>query len=211
MLIKFTDVLRVVVSSANIYEVDWSELGQVIWFQDFPHNTENVSQSNDFSEVLTEFFDSCFNDTNKEMLIEHSKAKYIGFECPEELSEINFSTFIRGGINFSDYNFNSASVSLLPSINGQVPNERRNKYGIYRFADLISNCENLTINPTSEVIYQSTSYGNLSKSYLDKFIDTLTNTTNEFGEAACSEEERPTLKLIYPTQEYINLVQEERK
>ena len=57
MLLKFSDVLRVVVSSANLVEIDWYELGQVIWFQDFPKNEDSIPQTNDFLQVLTEFFD----------------------------------------------------------------------------------------------------------------------------------------------------------
>ncbi len=41
MLLEFDDRLRVVIPSANLYELDWEMLSQVIWFQDFyPKNTK---------------------------------------------------------------------------------------------------------------------------------------------------------------------------
>ena len=144
------------------------------------------------------------------MLVEHSKAEFIGFDCPEDFSQIDFSTLIRGDLKLSDYDFNSAAVSLIPSVNGRFSSEERDKYGIYRFANLISNCEALNIKPTSDIIYQATSYGNLSKSYLDKFIDTLSGNLDEMGEPLSEDAKRATLKLIYPTQEYVDKIMEER-
>jgi hypothetical protein len=35
ILYEFDDRLRVIVPSANLYELDWEMLSQVIWFQDF--------------------------------------------------------------------------------------------------------------------------------------------------------------------------------
>jgi hypothetical protein len=35
ILYEFEDRLRVIIPSANLYEHDWVELSQVIWFQDF--------------------------------------------------------------------------------------------------------------------------------------------------------------------------------
>lgn len=53
----------------------------------------------------------------------------------------------------------------------------------------------------SEIVYQCTSYGNLSKEYLNKFVDTLTGIVDDNGQSLPETTERPTLKLIYPTQE----------
>ncbi len=35
ILYEFDDRLRVIIPSANLYEHDWEQLSQVIWFQDF--------------------------------------------------------------------------------------------------------------------------------------------------------------------------------
>lgn len=137
MLLKFNDVLRVVVSSANLLEIDWLELGQVIWFQDFPKNINNESETNDFGSMLRSFLDSAFDDTHKEKLIELSKAQYSGFECPETIEDIGFSELIRGNLKLSEYNFNSAAVDLIPSVNGKIDIEKKDDYGVYRLASLL--------------------------------------------------------------------------
>ena len=35
MLLEFDDRLRVVVTSANLYKMDWEQISNVTWFQDF--------------------------------------------------------------------------------------------------------------------------------------------------------------------------------
>lgn len=35
MMLEFDDRLRIVISSSNLYEHDWHQMSQVIWFQDF--------------------------------------------------------------------------------------------------------------------------------------------------------------------------------
>ena len=54
MLIKFENFLRVVVTTSNLLEKDWEELGQLIWFQDFPYTVEPVECR--FKQDLMKFF-----------------------------------------------------------------------------------------------------------------------------------------------------------
>jgi len=138
MLIKFSDCLRVVVSSANLLEIDWKELGQVIWFQDFPKNDDATEQTNDFLETLSNFFNSSFNDDHKKVLQDNGAKPYCGFSVPENIEDINFNDMIRGDLDLTSYNYNSASVSLITSINGRIPYEDRHKHGLYRLAHLTS-------------------------------------------------------------------------
>lgn len=206
MLIKFADSLRVVISSANLIELDWQELGQVIWFQDFPLNTENEEQTNDFLETLSSFMELSYNDTHREALRGISGSRFFDKVLPEETSDIKFHHLLRGELNLSAYNYNSAAVDLISSVNGQILGKDKTKFGMYRLADLISKSE-YKPNANSEIIYQCTSYGNLSKDYLHKFVDTIVGNVDEHGEAA-AESVRPELKLIYPTQEYVDKVME---
>ena len=55
MLLEFDDKLRVVVSSANLYEHDWEHMSNVIWFQDFPKKSvlaDSTESSPEFQEYL---------------------------------------------------------------------------------------------------------------------------------------------------------------
>ena len=58
MLLKFDDRLRVVVTSANLYRVDWEMMSNVIWFQDFfTKDSEGSREKTDFEEYLTWFME----------------------------------------------------------------------------------------------------------------------------------------------------------
>lgn len=205
MFIQFEDSLRLVVSSANLYEIDWAQLGQVIWFQDFPRNLEGTPQTNDALEILIDFLGTCVDQDSKEMLQELSKAQYTGFECPENVEDITLNEFVRGGLKLEDYDFNSCAVKFVSSVNGQIPSTEKEKYGLFRFADLIKQ-NGLEIKESAEIVYQCTSYGNLSRGYLDKFVDTLSGTLSESGESNPDLTSRANLKLIYPTQEYVDRI-----
>ncbi|CAI2364989.1 unnamed protein product [Moneuplotes crassus] len=211
MFIRFENSLRLVISSANLYEVDWAQLGQVIWFQDFPRNVDDNAQENDTLEVLESFLESCVDEDSKEMLMDLSTKQYQEFECPTNIEDIKITHFVRGGLNLSDYDFNSCSVRFIPSINGQIKSDEKEKYGLYRFADLISQNESVNIKDTSKIIYQCTSYGNLKKEYLDKYVDTLTGMIDTDGLSLPEVTERPELKLIYPTQDYVDKIKEKNK
>jgi tyrosyl-DNA phosphodiesterase-1 len=89
MLLEFDTFLRVVISSANLSEVDWYLLSQVCWFQDFPLLTESETQDNcKFYKDLNEFITHIYN----------------------RMDPI---------IDIRKYNFTNASVSLVYSLNGR--------------------------------------------------------------------------------------------
>jgi len=53
-LIKFSNFLRVAVTSSNFMEMDWEELGQLIWFQDFQYTSDPIECK--FKTDLIKFF-----------------------------------------------------------------------------------------------------------------------------------------------------------
>ena len=55
ILIKFESFLRVVITTSNLLERDWEQLGQLVWFQDFPYTAEPIKSS--FKEDLKKFFE----------------------------------------------------------------------------------------------------------------------------------------------------------
>jgi len=89
-LLKFPACLRVVVTSANLLKHDWSEIGQTIWFQDFPAGFA----SGDFSTSLQSFTTE---------IIPNSQ-----FSLQQDLD-----------IDLTAYDFSVAKVALLASIPGR--------------------------------------------------------------------------------------------
>jgi len=52
-LLKFTNFLRVVIGSANLFESDWNNWNNIIWIKDFPQNPKNKQfQETSFSDYL---------------------------------------------------------------------------------------------------------------------------------------------------------------
>ena len=65
------------------------------------------------------------------------------FEVPPKINPDEFYKFkdlVRGDIELSEYNFNTAAVDIITSINGYVSMDDRLKYGMYRFGDLVNKC-----------------------------------------------------------------------
>ena len=68
MLFEFDDRLRVIIPSANLYELDWEMLSNVIWFQDFfpkPKPTEEIKEetslfNNDFRDYLVRYMSDIY-------------------------------------------------------------------------------------------------------------------------------------------------------
>lgn len=89
-LLKFPTSLRVVVTSANLLKHDWTEIGQTIWFQDFPTG----SASGDFYTSLQSF-------------------------TAEMIPNSHFSLLRDLDIDLTMYDFSAAKVALLASIPGR--------------------------------------------------------------------------------------------
>lgn len=109
-LIKFDNFLRVVITTANFLEIDWEELGQLIWFQDFQYTAEPIECR--FKTDLAKFFhDIIPRDTTitvkkapnvyKSVII--NKNAMDDPEQPE--SGKKFKDVIRGILDFDKYDF----------------------------------------------------------------------------------------------------------
>ena len=55
ILYEFDDFLRVIVCSANLTEISWDCLSQVIWIQDFPRTHKQADKTQEFKEYLKDF------------------------------------------------------------------------------------------------------------------------------------------------------------
>jgi hypothetical protein len=175
-LLKFnTGVLRVVISSANLYMGDWSVWGNQIWFKDFdsvsavriggkvsPFGTTklNIDDSkahkvkNDFHGYLQYFLESILKDS------------------PKILSEFC-------GINLDNYQISGEDLPyLIASLNGYQdptklkPDEKLT--GLSRMTQICQNFPFKSSNPRDyRIFYQASSLGNLNISTLVSMIRKL--------------------------------------
>ena len=90
-LIHFPGRLRVVVTSANLIQCDWSKLGQIIWFQDF-FECPNAAES-EFKHSLQGFLSSLLNSD---------------YDIKQEL-----------GIDLEKFDFSTSKVKLVTSVPGR--------------------------------------------------------------------------------------------
>lgn len=58
IIIRFSKFVRIVISSSNLLHSDWNELGQCIWFQDFPF-TSDPSLECRFRNDLVKYMKDC--------------------------------------------------------------------------------------------------------------------------------------------------------
>jgi tyrosyl-DNA phosphodiesterase 1 len=112
MLLEFDDRLRIVVSSANLYMHDWEHQSQVIWLQDFwPVDQQPEESKNDFKVYLGSFMDAV---------------------CPVK----DHSIIYRQKIDLSKYDFSTAAVHLVASVNGRHNDVNLSKFGLKRLGKL---------------------------------------------------------------------------
>jgi len=107
ILLEFDDRVRVVISSSNLYRFDWELMSQVIWFQDFFRKDSNGPRRNQSSE---------FEDDLKE---------FVTRLCPKNLKREVF----RRTIDLWKYDFSTAIVKLVGSVNGRFTGQELYKYG----------------------------------------------------------------------------------
>mmetsp|Transcript_10549 Transcript_10549/g.20293 ORF Transcript_10549/g.20293 Transcript_10549/m.20293 type:complete len:439 (-) Transcript_10549:6907-8223(-) len=101
-LLKFPDMLRVVVASANLVMYDWSKIGQVIWFQDF----QRGEASGNFYKELSNFVGTCLPTA--------------------------YSLEGRLGIDLRQYDFSTAQVKLVASVPGRFTQTDKYGQGRFR-------------------------------------------------------------------------------
>ena len=111
MLIEFKDKLRVVVSSANLYEHDWLYMSNVIWFQDFPRISV-LSKQKEPTSFLTHLLE------------------FLQLVTPCE-------GCFRQEINLCQFDFTDAQVELVASVNGRYQSSHKGmKQGMWRLQQL---------------------------------------------------------------------------
>ena len=187
ILFKFKKSLRVIVSSANMTNLDWYYLGQVIWFQDFPliepKKETEVKQKTEFQEYLEAYVLSPY--------LSSSKLK---------LSDIN--------INLDDYDFSKSAAYLVSTISGRFKNNI-NKYGMLRIKDIIDN--NLKLSNMTRIEIQCSSFGNLKYKWTSQVLNCFgieCQSKDKLNNKKIKDEDYcfDKLSFYFPTKTYINSI-----
>jgi len=160
MLIKYSNFLRVAVSTANLLSFDYDRKTQGIWVQDFPKmDTKQAHKSElaiDFMSTLEDYITS------------------LGLKA----------TFLK------DYCFENVKVVLVTSVPGYHQNEKLEKYGHMKVRKYLSSHPLPTEFKAVPVVGQVSSIGSLSKKWMNDdlgvsftscsgFIENTTTTTIE--------------------------------
>lgn len=175
ILYEFDDRLRVIVSSANLTIISWTDLSQVIWVQDFFPKKQSKKKPCEFEEHLITFIDKCI---------------------PLKLKQRDLQIF-RKQIDVASYDFASAQVHLLASVNGRYPSENHN-YGFKRFRELRNNLyPEITYTDKAKIWIQASSIGRIWPRYLQQFYFEVT------GVLISQERINERFGFIYPTEKYV--------
>lgn len=107
-LLLFPGRLRVVITSANLIQCDWSQIGQIIWFQDFFQSAQ-ITQS-EFKSTLNDFLNNILPAS---------------YNIKEELK-----------IDLDLFDFSTAKVKLITSVPGrfQIPCQ----YGLGKMQQIVN-------------------------------------------------------------------------
>ncbi|TNV79388.1 hypothetical protein FGO68_gene12090 [Halteria grandinella] len=175
ILFEFDDRLRVIVSSANLTAISWTDLSQVIWIQDFYPKKSSKRAPNEFEEDLTSFLQNCI---------------------PSKLRERGTQVFQKP-IDLSFYDFSSAQVYLLASVNGRYPSENQAN-GFKRFAQLRTrHYPTFKFSDKAKIWVQASSIGKIWPRYLQQFYFEIT------GVLISQERINERFGFIYPTEKNV--------
>jgi len=141
MLLKFQTFLRVVISSANITDIDWNIYSQVIWLQDFKlTKTREENEKSQFYQDLYGFLKRCYPPDG---------------ELP---------------LSLNDYDFSDSAVDIVPSISGKFDSESAKKYGYFKIAEITKKSEiSFDMEFPPILTYQTSSLGLPKHTFMSEF------------------------------------------
>ncbi|CAD8055701.1 unnamed protein product [Paramecium sonneborni] len=193
-ILKFPKFIRIVIGSQNLHVGDWTVWSQAMWIQDFKiGNSELDEISKDFKVGLKEFLDHILPNSHK------------------------FEDLLK--IKFNDYDFQNINIRMIASIPGRFTENQLYQYGVMRIQsvlnqELINN--KFEIPKQISITYQTTSIGQLDNNYIEFFQQCcsgqqikqpqkLQSKNKSISQMLINkqEDEKSTLKLIYPTSDYI--------
>lgn len=183
-LLKFDKVLRVVIGSANLFIEDWTKWSNVCWVKDFPFKTDGMtSKHSNFRRDLETFVKASLGDRINEL-----------------------KTF--SGIDLKDYDFTKAGVELVYSLPLRRGLSEGDKCGFEMVSQIMTN--NPPTRPydfkDTKIYYSCSCIGAINFGIVYQFVTSVIPNLKvpQICDYASQTKYFNMLKLIYPTQSYIN-------
>jgi tyrosyl-DNA phosphodiesterase-1 len=175
-LLKFPSTLRVVVTSANLMKHDWTQIGQVLWFQDFGHTAlMETKEPEAGSEAQAAEADGEARGNF------YTELKSFVESCVPSAYDLEG----RLGIDLSQYDFSKCQVELVTSVPGRY--SALDRYGQGRFRSLMKESGVRH----SHFTVQCSSVGSLTPALIKAFAESFANNP----EATC--------QLVFPSFETV--------
>jgi len=185
MLIKYSNFLRVAVSTANLLSFDYDRKTQGIWVQDFP---KMDTKQDPKSEIAIDFI-----STLEDYLT------LLGLKA----------AFLR------DYSFENVKVVLVTSVPGYHQKEKLMKYGHMKVRKYLSSHPIPTEFEAVPVVGQVSSIGALSKTWMNEFgvsfagsFENTTTTTKKDAHEKKTKKAKNNItqteiKIVWPTVDFV--------
>lgn len=183
-LIKFASILRVVIGSANLFLEDWTKWSNVCWVRDFQYKGDGSTSKNlDFKRQLETFIKSSMG---------------------EKFTDLK--NFLN--IDLKDFEFNKTGVELLYSLPTKRTLYEGDSCGLELLQKIMEKhkpSRNYEFKDT-KIYYSCSCVGAINFGIVYQFITAIA--PNLKSDKLCDFKQQKKyftmLKLIYPTQSYIN-------
>jgi len=216
IIVQYPTCLRVCVSTANLYESDYLNKTQAIWFQDFPLQSITDAMAPNISSSSSSYSSSYstnahapassheerqhhFNRSLDEATIK--KVRAMARDFSQSLKDY-FARLVRGFDTtiFDRYDFSNVRVSLITSVIGTVPMQLATQYGHTKLAEVLSkeaSTPHGTPHKTPSIVYaQMSSLGTLSTNYMESL-------KASFSQSNQHDAVKPNLTLVWPSVEFV--------
>ncbi|KAJ3067459.1 hypothetical protein HDU98_009314 [Podochytrium sp. JEL0797] len=177
--------VRVVVTSANLVDYDWNDLENVVWMQDFP--VRSVASGNRLNgDAATE---------------EASSPLGVAFQSDliDLLKEMEAQAWVWEALEAFD--FSACKARLVVSRPGKFEGDEAFRYGVGRLSSIVHEVrESSGKKEDVSLLYQTSSLGSLSKSWLTDFESACRGTLFLNPQQPRPE---PSIEIVFPTRETI--------
>ena len=184
-ILKFKNVLRIVIGSGNLLNCDWNRYANVFWRKDYPMLSQCLQDEkpNHFVSYLKKFIDTCI-----------------------EPFEGDLDNFL--GIKFARYKIDETNVNLVCSIPTQISKSDSFNISFNQTAQIIKNNKpkiNFKLDST-KIYYVTSSLGSLNFKLLYDFSKMIFQ-ENSFNWQYAVDNKNSIINMfnvIYPSSKYIN-------
>ncbi|GAB2298826.1 hypothetical protein Dimus_032903 [Dionaea muscipula] len=161
MLLVYPKGVRVIVHTANLIYVDWSNKSQGLWMQDFPWKDEN--------------------DSSKVCGFESDLVDYLNaLKLPEFTVDLpSLGSFKINASFFKKFDYGSAVVRLIASVPGYHSGPNLRKWGHMKLSSVLEQCTFSKEFQKSPLVYQFSSLGSLDEKWMAELKSSMSSGSSD--------------------------------